>query len=335
MRFHANLIVAVGASLALVACGGSPKLGNIPKSPSRLGGPASDWPVKIGNPYQVMGQWYYPKDDASYDQTGIASWYGPNFHGLNTANGEVYDMEMVSAAHKTLPLPSYVEVTNLENGRRIVVRVNDRGPFVSDRIIDLSRRSAELLGVLRQGTARVRVRRVYPPEDVRLALRSGGRSGGAVQLAAVSAPPSVPSQRAAVASDLPKPAASAVAASGEAMTPTSASPLPIRTVSLPASVAALPVSTQRPAATGSAAASFASAGPSFIQVAAVSDRGRAEWLANYLKVFGTPLIQPMTSGMIRVRIGPYASVEEAQAALAKVQDAGYQEARIVADAPAG
>ena len=119
------------------------------------------------------------------------------------------------------------------------------------------------------------------------------------------------------------------------MTPTSASPLPIRTVSLPASAVALPASTQRPAATGSTAVSFASAGPSFIQVAAVSDRGRAEWLANYLKVFGTPLIQPMTSGMIRVRIGPYASVEEAQAALAKVQDAGYQEARIVADAPAG
>src|SRR3546814_7440441 len=133
----------------------------------------SDWSSDVcssdlvGNPYQVLGQWYYPKDDRDYDQTGIASWYGPKFHGLSTANGETYDMDRVSAAHKTLPLPSYVEVTNLENGRRIIARVNDRGPFVGDRVIDLSRRSAELLDVVRKGTAKVRVRRVYPAEDVR------------------------------------------------------------------------------------------------------------------------------------------------------------------------
>src|SRR3546814_633676 len=111
--------------------------------------------------------------------TGIASWYGPKFHGLSTANGETYDMDRVSAAHKTLPLPSYVEVTNLENGRRIIARVNDRGPFVGDRVIDLSRRSAELLDVVRQGTAKVRVRPVFPPYDVRLAPPRGGKSWGA------------------------------------------------------------------------------------------------------------------------------------------------------------
>ena len=118
--------------------------------------------VKIGKPYQVLGAWYYPSDDSGYDQRGIASWYGPGFHALSTANGERYDQDDVTAAHKTLPMPSYVEVENLENGRKLTVRINDRGPFVAGRIIDLSRRSAQLLGVDRAGTAKVRVRRVFP-----------------------------------------------------------------------------------------------------------------------------------------------------------------------------
>jgi rare lipoprotein A len=119
---------------------------------------------KVGEPYQVAGVWYYPKDDPSYDQTGIASWYGDPFHGRNTANGESYDMNDLTAAHQTLPLPSLVRVTNLQNGRSIMVRVNDRGPFVNGRIIDMSRRSAQLLGMENQGTARVRVQYVAPAE---------------------------------------------------------------------------------------------------------------------------------------------------------------------------
>lgn len=118
--------------------------------------------VKIGKPYQVFGIWYYPADDRSYDQRGIASWYGPGFNALSTANGERYDQDDVTAAHKTLPMPSWVEVENLDNGRKLTVRINDRGPFVAGRIIDLSRRSAQLLGVDRVGLARVRVRRVFP-----------------------------------------------------------------------------------------------------------------------------------------------------------------------------
>src|SRR5581483_4035994 len=112
---------------------------------------------KVGEPYQVNGVWYYPEVDYGYDREGIASWYGPGFHGRYTANGEIYDENDVTAAHPTLPLPSMVRVTNLENGRSIAVRVNDRGPFVGGRIIDLSRRSAQLLGIEEQGTARVRV----------------------------------------------------------------------------------------------------------------------------------------------------------------------------------
>ena len=112
---------------------------------------------KVGEPYQINGEWYYPEVDKDYDQTGIASWYGDYFHGRLTANGEYYDMNSLSAAHKTLPLPSYLRVTNLENGKSIIVRLNDRGPYVGDRIIDLSKRAAIELGMLKQGTANVRV----------------------------------------------------------------------------------------------------------------------------------------------------------------------------------
>ena len=139
----------------------------------RPAGPAPDTPVKIGKPYQVAGIWYYPADDARYDEVGLASWYGAQFHGGQTANGEVFDMDRVGAAHKTLPLPSYVEVTALDTGRTILVRINDRGPFVTNRIIDLSRRSAQLLGIERTGVSRVRVRRVYPNDADRLELRWG------------------------------------------------------------------------------------------------------------------------------------------------------------------
>ena len=116
----------------------------------------------LGDPYEVAGLWFTPKSDPSYDRTGVASWYGPQFHRRMTSNGEWFDMDYMSAAHTTMPLPSYAKVTNLENGRSIVVRVNDRGPFVNDRIIDLSRRSADILGFVRQGTAQVRVQYIGP-----------------------------------------------------------------------------------------------------------------------------------------------------------------------------
>src|SRR5258706_8852740 len=112
---------------------------------------------KVGQPYQIEGVWYYPKEDQFYDETGIASWYGEDFHGKNTANGEQYDMDALTAAHRTLPLPVIARVTNLENGRSLLVRVNDRGPYARGRIIDLSRHAAQLLGVYAKGTARVRV----------------------------------------------------------------------------------------------------------------------------------------------------------------------------------
>ncbi|MGE5511410.1 MAG: septal ring lytic transglycosylase RlpA family protein [Bacteroidota bacterium] len=117
---------------------------------------------KIGAPYKVSGRWYFPGEDRSYDRIGIASWYGSDFHGRRTANGEIFDMTALAAAHPTLPLPSYAYVTNVENGRTLLVRINDRGPYANDRIIDLSRRAAELLGFAGQGLARVRVRYAGP-----------------------------------------------------------------------------------------------------------------------------------------------------------------------------
>ena len=104
---------------------------------------------KIGKPYEISGQWYYPHHNPDYDEVGIASWYGPGFHGRKTANGEIYDQDALTAAHTTLPMPTLVRVTNLENGRSMVLRVNDRGPFVDNRIIDVSRRAAEDLGFRR------------------------------------------------------------------------------------------------------------------------------------------------------------------------------------------
>lgn len=119
---------------------------------------------KIGAPYQVNGKWYIPAHEPDYNEIGTASWYGRDFHGKATANGELFDMNVVSAAHPTLPIPSLVEVTNLTNGRSIVVRVNDRGPFVSDRLIDLSARGATLLGFRDQGSTQVRVRYIGPAD---------------------------------------------------------------------------------------------------------------------------------------------------------------------------
>jgi rare lipoprotein A len=124
---------------------------NIPKGGGRY---------MVGNPYQVKGEWYVPKEDFRYNKIGIASWYGSAFHGRLTANGEVYDQLSLSAAHPTFPLPSYARVTNVENGSSVVVRVNDRGPYHPGRIIDLSNKTADLLDLRDSGTGDVRVQYV-------------------------------------------------------------------------------------------------------------------------------------------------------------------------------
>jgi rare lipoprotein A len=113
---------------------------------------------KVGDPYQIDGQWHTPQEDPAYDRVGVASYYADDFHGRRTSNGEVFDMWSLSAAHPTLPMPSFVYVTNMENGRTLLLRVNDRGPYVNNRMIDVSKAAARYLGFETRGTARVRVR---------------------------------------------------------------------------------------------------------------------------------------------------------------------------------
>ncbi|HEY9056116.1 MAG TPA: septal ring lytic transglycosylase RlpA family protein [Aurantimonas sp.] len=136
---------------------------------------------QVGKPYKVRGQWYYPKDEPGYVNTGISSWYGPNFHGRLTANGEIYDMYGLSAAHKTFPLPSYAMVTNLENGNRVMVRVNDRGPYAHGREIDVSSQAADLLDFKTAGTAKVKVEYVgrapLEGDDTQMLMASFERGG--------------------------------------------------------------------------------------------------------------------------------------------------------------
>jgi rare lipoprotein A len=165
-----SLVARAGAvgccCLALAQCGGpissklDPKYG-VSASP-RIVQPGEPVPkgggtYRVGKPYVVGGRSYSPEENASYRAEGIASWYGEDFHGRQTANGEVYDMQSISAAHPTLPIPSYARVTNLANQRSIIVRINDRGPYHADRLIDVSARTAQLLGFSETGTARVRV----------------------------------------------------------------------------------------------------------------------------------------------------------------------------------
>ena len=154
--------------------------------------PRSAGVYKVGKPYQIDNVWYYPREQPDYDETGIASWYGPTFYGNPPPMAKLYDGNALTAAHRTLPMPVNVRVTNLDNGKSIVVRVNDRGPYARGRIIDLSRRAAELLDVVQTGTARVRVTYLSradlqggappppetPPEIASRIARRADRQGG-------------------------------------------------------------------------------------------------------------------------------------------------------------
>jgi rare lipoprotein A len=158
---------------------------------------------RVGTPYMVAGRVYVPEENPHYRAEGIASWYGSDFRGRATANGEIFDADSISAAHPTLPLPSYARVTNLSNGRSLIVRVNDRGPYAANRIIDVSKRAAHLLGFTNRGTAWVRVEYVgrAPIEGsddrvLEATLRENGPAPapGDLRLAAIPIAPSFPPQ---------------------------------------------------------------------------------------------------------------------------------------------
>lgn len=279
------------------------------------GGPVT---YKIGDPYQIDGVWYYPKVDYNYDQTGIASWYGPGFDGKATANGETYDQNALTAAHNTLPLPTIVRVTNLENGRAIELRINDRGPFAHGRIIDVSRRAAQLLGFETAGTARVRVE-VLEEESRILATRLADEPGSDI---ASPPPPEAAPSVAVVAVPLP-PAPSAPAAA------------PVTTATLPPATTAASVTVPPAAPTTTTVYQHSvSATEIFIQAGAFVDIQNAERLRQQLSGLGPTELYPVLVGnqrYYRVRMGPIPTVTQADALLERVIAQGHQEARIVVD----
>jgi len=313
------LIAASGFMLA--SCAETEIVANTTKEITHAATPeAKSQPVyKVGKPYQVDGVWYYPGVDYSYVATGIASWYGPDFHGKYTANGEVFDMNEVTGAHKTLPLPSIARVTNLENGRSILVRINDRGPFVNGRIVDLSRRAAQLLGFEQAGTAKVRVE-VEADQSRQLALSLPHDSKEIEPAPAVVAAP----RAAVVAQALPPPGQLASAAP----TPPPAPAKPPSIVQAiadppPAAIKApLPVVIQ------------GAPGPTnvYIQAGAFSQFDNANRLRAQLSPLGDAKISPVmvnNQQMFRVRLGPLGNVGAADQLLDRVIKAGYKDAELI------
>ena len=261
--------------------------------------PSRQGTYKVGDPYQIDDIWYYPKENPDYRETGIASWYGKPFHGRSTANGEVYDMNGVTAAHKTLPLPTYVRVTNLETGRALTVRVNDRGPFVHGRIIDLSRRSAQLLGFEKNGVARVRVEAVPSPDDVEIAAKPVTPDSARF---AVKAAPVVAVQTA----QLPPPKGIS-----EAPRPETPKPRLNGTV----------VKELKPTRL-------------YVQAGAFSFLKNAESLRQRLSGLADASVTPAQvdgQDLYRVRVGPLASLEQADETLEKLINNGHIDARIIVD----
>lgn len=275
---------------------------------------------KVGKPYQINGVWYYPAEDYEYNETGIASWYGPQFHGKLTANGEVYDMNDVTAAHRTLPMPSIVRVVNLDNGRSLVVRVNDRGPYARGRIIDLSRRSAQLLGFEGKGTARVRVQ-VMADESRVIAARAKGQ--GIVRPDASLTVDRLP--KASVSSQsLPPPGGSA--------------PAPIPPKVPETEVASAEPAAPTPPVTSSSVGRVTQGAPVatriYIQAGAFGQFDNANRVRARLTNLGPAKISSvLVNGrdLFRVRVGPLANVAEADHLLDSVIRSGYPDARVVLD----
>ncbi|HWA68999.1 MAG TPA: septal ring lytic transglycosylase RlpA family protein [Rhizomicrobium sp.] len=308
MRLAARF-ASVAAVAMLAACSTAPK----PVEDHTVQVPPNAGVYKVGQPYQVDNVWYYPREQPDYDETGIASWYGPNFYGHKTANGEMYNGDQLTAAHKTLPMPVNVRVTNLDNGKSLIVRVNDRGPYARGRIIDLSKRAAELLDVVQTGTARVRVTYISRA-DINGAMPS-------------ETPP-------AIANALPAAPAGKIDTAALGIVPGAAVEPPAATPSLPRPTASIP------------AEMFADNQPDgkvttvpvpavtrlYVQLGAFSKLENAKALLN--KVGGDLRISTLQRGgqtLYRVRSGALHSVQEADAALARVTGAGANDAHIVVD----
>ncbi|MBQ8464646.1 MAG: septal ring lytic transglycosylase RlpA family protein [Alphaproteobacteria bacterium] len=247
---------------------------------------------KVGKPYKIKGTTYYPKEDYHYSEVGIASWYGSDFHNKRTANGEKYDMNTLTAAHRTLPLPSIVRVTNLENGRSLVLRVNDRGPYAKNRIIDISKRGAQLLGYQMQGTAKVRVELLEKESKNLKAALLGEKI--------------------------------------EETSYTAKNTQSFAAAPVPAGEKTLVIYNANTA--DKTTSSHAADNRYFVQAGSFSQQSSAANLKGKLSQFGNANIAPVdVSGQrfYRVRIGPFSFKEEADVTLAKVRNYGVSNASVV------
>ncbi|MBT5185739.1 MAG: septal ring lytic transglycosylase RlpA family protein [Kordiimonadaceae bacterium] len=255
--------------------------------------------VKVGDPYKIAGKWYTPETNPTYNQVGIASWYGADFHNKQTANGETYNMNALTAAHTTLPMPSYVRVTNLENNRSLILRVNDRGPFVNNRLIDVSRRGAQLLGFERRGTTRVRVQAVDGPN-------------APAQVALSNTPP--PLQRQAV---------ERVAVES------------LELLSPPTQIGQQPTPpVQMAALTPQAKQAIAANDDIYVQVGAYSSIGRAADVISALQHLGEAGMESVNINgrkLYRVRVGNFNTSSTANSALRQILALGHNTAKVVFD----
>ena len=327
--------VAVMASLA--ACGSSNKGGG-----SGASSVAQRGTYKIGQPYKIDGVTYTPKETFTLTETGVASWYGPGFHGKSTANGERYDQADRTAAHRTLQMPAVVRVTNLDNGLSTVVRVNDRGPFARSRVIDLSRTAAQEIDMIGKGTARVRIDQLSTEsmtvKDV--ALSGGGPAEQQQALAQLSSG----TRTAPAASPVPTPPPAApppVMVAQPAVYEPPPPPAPAQTVyaspprgngtpfPAPQSASgAVPPTIASLSATPAAASGF------FVQVGAFSTHENAERQRGAIRSYGNPEVSQASANgrdVYRVRLGPYTTPDAAGIVADRLKRSGYGDARVVSD----
>jgi rare lipoprotein A len=341
-------IAALSGAILLASCsgivgpsdGGGKRVSSLPPAPAMES--VSDATVKIGEPYTVGGKTYVPQDVTAYDEVGYASWYGDELEGRPTANGEAFVANAVSVAHKTLPMPSYVEITALDSGKTIIARVNDRGPFAHDRLIDLSAGAARELGIMGQGVSGVRVRKVNPPEQDRSVLRAGRAAPARVdtpesllkvlrqKLAQMPRPTGAVQQATAIPARQITPAATQVEnptpANGRFLREGTGRSAP-RAENRPEPQV---VPTPQPRANGRFVRQ--TAGPRavgtlyIVQIAAYSSRARADDLAK--RAGEGARVQRGADGIYRVYFGPYGTEADAQKALVGAKARGHSGARI-------
>lgn len=306
-----KLLLIITLSFLTVACSEAKYVAHVAKQIPLSSEQQSKGYFKVGNPYSIKGRRYFPKETYSKTESGTASWYGPNFHGKQTANGEIFDKFELTAAHRTLQMPSIIKVTNLENGRSLIMRVNDRGPFAHDRVLDVSERGAELLGFKNKGTTKVKIQ-VLPEESRQVALMAKrGDDTRGFEVALNNGQQNVIEDRMVLP---PKEPIKKIQVAG--VSPVEAAPLTNKSVQL---------QNIRPAYGTSKI---------FVQAGSFSSEANAVNLSNRLASFGPSNVSSTLindRSYFRVRLGPYNSEAEAQKIASTLIQSGNPNTKIIID----